>query len=88
MVTCSPLPTSSSPSHVVSMDAGLKSSARIREYIMDYNSVSTTVISLLSEDGDSVPFFFSVIGALLRLADILTAGGSLTTHIAQYNTAG
>lgn len=26
IVTCSPLPTSSSPSHVVSMDAGLKSS--------------------------------------------------------------
>lgn len=26
IVTCSPLPTSSSPSHAVSMDAGLKSS--------------------------------------------------------------
>lgn len=37
-VTCSPLPTSRSPSHVVSMEAGLKSSMTKKKTFIFYNN--------------------------------------------------
>lgn len=40
IVTCSPLPTSSSPSHVVSMEAGLKSSMNRKKTFIFHNQMS------------------------------------------------